>query len=124
MTDETQIPNAPQEPTAQPVTPPVPVTSKRNPIIIALIIGISIIIAMILFIQSNRSTVSQQQVAVTPTIAPSPTPPQNLSRISTTSAFRAFSEEVASFSAIINSFPLQDGTLTPPVLDTELEFTP
>lgn len=125
MTDLPETPSVPEVPAEQPVTLPVrQAASKRNPVIIALIIGISIIVATILFIRSNRGTVSPQQVMITPTIAVSPTPPQNVSRISTTSAFAAFSEEVASFSAIINSFPLQDGTLTPPVLDTELEFTP
>ena len=124
MTDETQIPNIPQTPLEPPVAHVAPVASKQTPIIIAAIIGVSIIISMMLFIQSNHNTVPTEQIPVTPTIQPSPTPPQNISRISTTSAFHAFSEEVASFSPTMNSFPLQDGTLTPPVLDTALEFTP
>lgn len=115
-----QMPPAPEK-----APPPVGKSDTNRPIIItAVILGIGILLFAFLYVKSSMQPKEEALVRPTPTIIPTPTPPPNLSRISTTSAFISYSEEVASFSAILNGFTLQDSTLTPPVLDVELNLSP
>ncbi|MEK7532813.1 MAG: hypothetical protein AAB542_00060 [Patescibacteria group bacterium] len=111
---------APVEP-ASPGSRPNIHSNKRIRIIAAFLV-LGIVVSGFLYIRSSKPPEEVAPVEVTPTAVPSPTPPPNLSRISTTSAFRSYSEDVASFSAILNAFALQDATLVPPILDIELEL--
>ena len=121
------VPMAPGTP--PPPVPPVPQKKGVNPIgskniliLITAILGLGILIFGYLYIRSSTPVTVAPPAAITPTILPSPTPQPNLSRISTTSAFISFSEDIASFSAILNTFALQDATLVPPILDIELDL--
>lgn len=98
------------------------IRSNKRMLIIAAFLGIGILVFGFLYIRNNKRPEAAVPIAVTPTEVPSPTPQANLSRISTTSAFLSYSEDVASFSAILNAFALQDATLVPPILDIELEL--
>jgi len=85
------------------------------------------VVVLVLSIVAFRSFTSQKppetpQPTPTPSIVVTPTPPQNLSRIASTSAFLEFGGEVASLSAVLNAFVLQDATLAPPILETDIEF--
>jgi hypothetical protein len=53
---------------------------------------------------------------------PTPTPNLKLAPIATSSAFETFAQGIASLSAQINGFSLQDGALTPPALDSNITF--
>ncbi len=119
-------------PTVQPslsslTTPPTapPKAKKGNVlyIVVGAILFVGIAVFGLLYAQSAAPTTSAPPVAVTPTQIPTPTPPPNVSRIATTTAFMAFKEEIASFSATLNSFSLQDSTLAPPILDLELNLS-
>lgn len=119
--------------TAEPVAPPptTPPTAanrgfdiRNNKLLmgVAGVIALGILIFGFLYVRSSMPAKVEAPVAITPTEIPTPTPQPNLSRISTTSAFLSYVEDVASFSGIINSFTLQDATLAPPILDIELEL--
>lgn len=101
---------------------PSPLINKNIIMIVAGVLGLGILIFGFLYLRSSTPPKEEVPVAVTPTTLPSPTPPPNLSRLSTTSAFMRYSDEVASFSAILNAFRLQDATLVPPILDIELDL--
>ena len=60
-------------------------------------------------------------------ISPSPSvssPLKRLSDIATTSSFIQLDQAISSLSASLNSFIIEDGTLTPPAIDLEINFTP
>lgn len=123
------VPIAATEPVALPPTTPPAATNKgfdirNNKLLmgIAGVIALGILIFGFLYVRSAAPANVEAPVAITPTQIPTPTPQPNLSRISTTSAFLSYVDEVASFSGIINSFSLQDATLVPPILDIELEL--
>lgn len=122
-----------------PITPPPPVTpgiappptgktpkpaasSGKTVMIVAGLLAVGILISGFLYLRSTTPPKEEAVVPATPTIVPTPTQQPNLSRISTTSAFMRYSEEVASFSAVLNAFSLQDSTLVPPILDIELDL--
>lgn len=122
-----------QDPLTPPITapvsppPPAPNTQPRNmsSIIIAILSGIIVLgIVGFIFMQYNAGRQTTQVAEPTPTVFPTPTPVLQLSQIATTSAFLSFTEHVASLSAQINGFSLQDGALNPPALDTEITFNP
>ncbi len=96
--------------------------SNRMVLIVAAVLALGILIFGFLYLKSSTQPKEAPMTPIIPTTVPSPTPQPNLSRISTTSAFMGYSEEVASFSAILNAFSLQDGTLIPPILDIELDL--
>lgn len=120
-----------------PLTPPIsaPVATMPPPaakpprntssIIIAILSGIIVLgIIGFIFMQYSAGKETTQVAEPTPTAFPTPTPVLQLSQIATTSAFITFTEHVASLSAQINGFSLQDGALNPPALDTEITFKP
>lgn len=123
-------------PASDPLTPPIsaPVTPQQPPvpahrapntstIIIAILSSIIVLgIVGFIFMQYNAGRQTTQVAEPTPTAFPTPTPVLALSQIATTSAFMSFTERVASLSAQINGFSLQDGALNPPALDTEITF--
>lgn len=88
--------------------------------VIGALIGIGILVSGILYARTAMQQSAAPVASVTPTAMPTPVPPQTVSRIATTSAFAAFHDEVASLSAIIKEFTLQDASLVPPVFDVEL----
>lgn len=107
--------------TTPPASPPKkPGLPKNTILLIGGILLLSLVVFSFLFLQSNQTQQSAEPEEIVPTEVLTPTPLPNLSRISTTSAFRAFREEVASFSAVLNTFTLQDPAFTPPVFETEL----
>ena len=107
-----------------PVPPPIPPvhTSKPNTLylIIAGVLCVGILIVSMLYLRSSSPEKTEPVATVSPTAIPTPTPPPNISRLASTSAFIAFSEEIASFSAVLDTFTLQDSTLAPPIMDTDL----
>lgn len=123
-------------PVAEPVAtvtpsapPPLPMAASKPPrnnslyILIGGVLCLAILITGVLYARSVAPATQEVPVATTPTVLPTPTPPPNLSRIASTSAFGAFVQEIASFSATLESFTLQDSTLAPPILDLELNLT-
>jgi len=131
-------------PVPQPVTEPAPVTREAPPqsappvppmpkkptlgfkdpkIIIAVVLGIGILLFGFLYVRSTMQPAEAPVAEVTPTINPTPTPALNLSGIASTSAFLKYSEDVSSFSSILNTFNLQDATLAPPILDIEIDLS-
>lgn len=118
-------PTAAATPVAAPLpsgTPTNPLANKNVVMIIGGLLVIGILIFAFLYMRSAMPPKEEAPVAITPTTLLSPTPPPNLSRLSTTSAFLSYTEEVASFSAILSAFSLQDATLVPPILDIELDL--
>ncbi len=123
-----QAPNQPDSAPTQPaIAPEVSQTpepkaplSQKTIIIIGGLLTLAIIVFGFLYIQSSKQAPVEPEPMATPTIVPTPTPPRNLSRIATTSAFAAFGQEIASFAATLDTFSLQDSTLAPPSLDLEL----
>ncbi len=130
---------APAEPSVvvqDPLTPPIsaPTSPPQTPIgprrntssIIIAILSVIIVLGIIgfIFMQYNAGKQTTQVAEPTPTAFPTPTPVLQLSLIATTSAFITFTEHVASLSAQINGFSLQDGALNPPAFDTEITFKP
>lgn len=112
-------------PAVVPVSPGIPpapkgISQKKLFMIIGAVLGIAILISGFFYLQSTRQPPAEPEPIIEPTQTPTPTPIPNLSRIATTSAFAAFSAEIASFSATLDSFSLQDSTLAPPSLDLEL----
>lgn len=105
-------------------TPPQQKPQQMNKLflIIGTLLCLGVVVVGLLYARSITPAKEEAQVEVTPTVIPTPTPPPNISRIATTSAFAAFSQEIASFSAILESFTLQDSTLAPPILDLELNL--
>lgn len=110
-------------PTPPPVATSKPPRNNKLYILIGGVLCLAILITGVLYARSTVPTTEEVPVAVTPTVLPTPTPPPNLSRIASTSAFGAFVQEIASFSATLESFTLQDSTLAPPILDLELNLT-
>lgn len=109
--------------TLPPVSPPTnTITKKPLPILVILvsIILILIITLIAVFLQNRKENAPTEQVIVTPTAAPTPTPIRKPSALSTTDAFIAFSIKNASFSAEISNFTFQEGLFTPPTLDLDL----
>lgn len=108
-----------------PAQPPIkkPFTVPWKPIAIGFVALIALMIAGSLLSRGGTSggngTTQTPQGATT---YPTPTTVQRLSQIATDSAFLQFREEVASFSAIVTTFTLQDGSLVPPILDTETQI--
>ena len=117
-----EVPN-PSVPAASAV--PVPTPAKKIPV---KIFGIGAIVLIVLslaaFLLNNRNpgTKEPEQVTAQPTLLPTATPVQQVSAIATSSAFMTFTESVASLSATVNAFSLQDGSLAPPTLDLEIGF--
>lgn len=72
---------------------------------------------------SSNTQPATPRNAPRPTIAATP-PSHRMSGIASTGAFLEFSGEIASLSAILNTFVLQDATLAPPVFETDDTFTP
>lgn len=97
---------------------------RVNPlyIVIGAVLCTAILVFGFLYARSTAPATEAPPAAVRPTEVPTPTPPPNVSRIATTSAFMVFKEEIASFSATLNAFTLQDSTLAPPILDLELNL--
>lgn len=121
----------PQTPAPQPVPQPQsttpPPTHKQSSstlyLIIAGVLCLGILITSMLYLRTSTKPAEVPIVAVTPTVMPTPTPPPNISRIASTSAFAAYAQEIASFSAVLDAFTLQDSTLAPPIMDTDLELS-
>lgn len=109
-------------PTVSP-PPPTPTIAKKSLPIVAIlgsVILVLIITLMTVFLQNRRTNAPAEQVTVTPTTAPTPTPIRKRSALSNTDAFSSFSAKNASFSAEINAFTFQEGLFTPPTLDLDL----
>lgn len=107
----------------QPISPPqeTAFAQKTRPRYLIPAASIAVLLVIGGYLIFARETGEQAPPsAVVPITVPSPTPTPNVSRIATTAAFAAFREEVASFSATIRVFNLEDSTLAPPMLDLEL----
>lgn len=116
-------PLSPSTDSAQPVILP----KKRLPTNVYIIGGILLVAIFIsagLYIQSTQQAPQTPAAAPTPIVVITPTPILAPSRISSSSAFIAFQNAVASLSGKINSFTILDSTLTPPILNTDLGLSP
>ncbi len=127
---------------AQPVTPPqqvrsdvpvgIPTVSSGPPRSNAfppqiIIIGVAAVILIILGVV-GLTAFKPQNIVVAPTPTPSvpvatPTPARTLSPLATQSAFLLFEQSVASLSAGVAAYNVQDQSLTPPVLVLPLGFS-
>lgn len=92
-------------------------------IAIAVFFVLGISVSSLLFIQTANTKNETPLPTGSPTVTLFPSPPSNLSSIASTSAFATFTQEIASFSSILDSFTIQDSTLTPPLMDTDLELS-
>lgn len=128
MTNEINYTDPPAEP--PPLIPEMPVApvyenKKMNipkPMIALLILVVLAFAATFLFVKLTAKPAIV--VAPSPTIAarPTPTPERLLSPVATQSALLALDAHVASLSAGINNFILDDPQLTPPVIELPLGF--
>lgn len=112
------------QPVATPPPPPTPPIKTPNMKYVA-VGGCVVIFLVLIFYMLNRRNSNETTpvpVATTPTPLATATPVQQVSAIATTSAFITFAENVASLSATVNAFSLQDGALSPPTLDLEIGF--
>lgn len=105
-----------------PLTPMPPPSPKKNVLLIALLSIIAIGVIALVYIQANKKPEIIRVAEPTPIVIITPTPVKQLTTIASTSAFMVFSEHVASLSAMVNEFSLQDGLLTPPLFDVEISF--
>lgn len=104
---------------SQGVLPPTTWLSK--PIAIAgIVLGLAILLTAVLYATSTTKDPVSQIPDPTPLALATPTPMRKFTQIASTSAFISFQASVASLSADINGFILQDSTLTPPVIDGDL----
>lgn len=109
----------------QQVLPPTPVAKPSKRVFV--VGGILFFIVVLSTLVFMKSQVNSRKVVVpspTPFEIITPTPLRKPSFIASSSAFMQFTDEVASFSARINSFTMQDATLTPPIFDTAIEIAP
>ncbi|HLD24381.1 MAG TPA: hypothetical protein VJB96_00475 [Patescibacteria group bacterium] len=135
MTENDMTPSSPGAPQATEINPALHPTQtpdsdppasgkpsadrKKRIILIGGLVTVGALLFGFLYFSSMQPR-DETPATPTPTEMPTPTPTPNVSRIATTSAFAAYSAEIASFSATVNSFTLQDSTLAPPILDLDL----
>lgn len=137
LVPESSVEQPRQAPLIQPEPPPVipqaatPPQTSKPPFVpkktILIIIGIIVAMCIVVGILYTRLTANQSDgnaPTPIPTTVVTPTPVQSLSAISTTSAFMEYHNAVASFSATLTSFDMQDRGLTPPMLELELGLSP
>ena len=124
MTDEINNPGAPVEvplTNDNQINPPTVRPTRRTLIILFSVILVTFLgIAFALKIAGTKKNKPETAVTITP--RPTPTPERLLSPVATQSAFLALSGHVASLSAGINNFVLDDPQLTPPLIDLPLGF--
>lgn len=119
-------PNLPQPSFPNPTAPPLPgmppPAPSHNLIIaasIAIILGIGAVFGW-------KAITSQKPVSVapspTPPPTPTPTPIRVFSALSTESAYLYLDARVASLSASVKNYVVEDPSLSPPVLDLPLDF--
>lgn len=119
-------PSPPQPSFPNPTAPPLPgmppPAPSHNLIIaasIAIILGIGAVFGW-------KAITSQKPVSVapspTPPPTPTPTPIRVFSALSTESAYLYLDARVASLSASVKNYVVEDPSLSPPVLDLPLDF--
>lgn len=109
----------------KPATPPVS-TKKSGPpygLIAGAVLLFIVAFVVIGFLTTRTGNTTPTPVTPSPSVFATPTPVLNQSALASTSAFFEFSRENASFSGILESFVLQDPSLTAPVFDTEVTFS-
>lgn len=118
-------PHIPQQdqPPQTPQQPVSPAPRSRIPIgkpwlILASVLGFLVMLMVVLSVFRQGDAPAQTDISPPPPVPTQPPRPQ--SAVASTSAFADFSEAVASLSAEINGFVLNDAELTPPILDTGL----
>lgn len=124
MTDENNIVSPPVEvplTNDNQIKPPT-VRPTRRPLIIVLSVILVIFLGIAVAVKIAGTKKNKPETVVTIAPRPTPTPERILSPVATQSAFLALSGHVASLSAGINNFILDDPQLTPPVLDLALGF--
>lgn len=127
-TAEQSIP--PRTPTTGPTVssggapPPPPTPRITLPIIIAAVVATAIIVSGIFF-GLSRMKPQVAQTLPTPTTGPvaTPTPVRQPSALATQSAFINFQGAIATLSAAIATYNVQDPSLTPPTLVLPLGFS-
>lgn len=99
-----------------------PKSSKSKYLIIVSLIMVAAVAGIYVYMVnlSRPATVSVSRPVTSP--AATPTPEKVLSQIATQSAFLALDAHVASLSADINNFILEDPALNPPTLELPLGF--
>lgn len=124
-----QAPPTSQAPPAPGTPPPggyapVPPRSPLERFMPLFIAAGAVFLGILVFVvfQQLRAKPPIVQVAPTPTHTPSPTPLRQLSQLASQSGFLSLEQEVASLSAKINSYSVQDPSLSPPELTLPLGF--
>ncbi len=128
QSQQPQIPVTPQPST--PVSEATPSVTKKIPVtwekIIPLVLACLAIltgIGVFMAIQGiNNRTFEPKPITIVVTPTPSPTPIRNITNLSTSSAYTAFTDAVASLSSNIQEFEKEDPSLSPPTLVLPLGF--
>jgi len=121
----TQPPDPVQSPPETPeetVTPPPKKKLPRSVFVVGGVLALFILISALLYASSLNKEQEPNAPEPTPLVRITPTPIRKLTQIATTSAFAVFHASVASLSGDIHGFVLQDSTLTPPILEVNLEL--
>ena len=103
--------------------PPPPAPRITMPILIAIVV--TVIMSVLVFLALSKMKPQQEQVVPTPTMAPivTPTPVRQPSAIASQSAFIDFRTAIATLSAAVATYNVQDPSLTPPTLVLPLGFS-
>lgn len=124
-----QIPVTPQEthpvPQANPMPPvqKIPITwEKIIPLVLACLAILTGIGVFITIQRINNRAFEPTPITIVVTPTPSPTPIRNVTNLSTSSAYMAFNDSVASLSTKIQEFEKDDPSLSPPSLVLPLGF--
>ncbi len=124
-----QTQNPLQPPTTEasvnvPTTEPLPVATAKTaqkPLVIAGVI-VLLVGTIGLFIYKNLQKPPKPVLVVQTQPTPTPTPTRIFSPLATQSAFLKLQSTVASLSAQLNNYVVDDPSLSPPVLDLPLGF--
>lgn len=131
--DTTMQPNmsqtdAPVPPVQTPQVPPagqpqqMPPSKNRKPLIITVGIIVLLLIAAVAYRQIAMQPKDDESPAPTPTATVTPTPIREFSGIANDPAFKELESDVASLSAGLRNYNIQDPSLSPPTLILDLGF--
>lgn len=104
-----------------PSAPPEKKTAKMSkPVLIVFAVACAVMLIVVLSLLGKPAVKAPPPTPVLP--RPTPTPERITSAVATQSAFLTLDSHVASLSAKLNNFILDDPQLTPPLLELPLGF--